>query len=152
MPRPRAWTDDQLRAAVAESTSLFQVCRALAITPGSRTYALLRRHIGRLGLDDSHLPQIERPRRRRSWTDDELRKAVAACTTWSGLLRELGYAPSGGMHRYITAKVQSLDIDSSHFVGQAWSRGRTFDERCPHVVGSRSTRSSPRTRRTGRAW
>jgi hypothetical protein len=125
MPRARGWTDDQLRLAVAESTNLFQVCRALGIAPGARTYTLLRRHIARLGLDAAHLPQVERPRRRRTWTDDDLRAAVATNTSYSGVLRALGYNPSGGMHRYIRQMIRGLALDTSHFTGQGWARGRT---------------------------
>jgi hypothetical protein len=47
----RSWGDDQLRDAAATSHNLFQVCLALRISPGARTYALLRRHIARVGID-----------------------------------------------------------------------------------------------------
>ncbi len=36
------------------------------------------------------------------------------------------------MYRYVNAKIRTLGIDTSHFPGQAWSRGMT----CPE--GSRS--------------
>jgi hypothetical protein len=61
---------------------------------------------------------------RRSWTDDDLRAAVAANDTMSGVLRTLGYAPSGGMHRYLRTMVTALGIDTSHFVGRSWAKGR----------------------------
>ncbi len=31
------------------------------------------------------------------------------------------------MHRYIRSCINELGIDTSHFTGQAWSRGRRFD-------------------------
>lgn len=46
MPRSTRWTDDELRAAVAASTSLRQVCLKLGLVPGK--YETLRRHIARL--------------------------------------------------------------------------------------------------------
>ena len=69
--RSRSWSDDQLRDAVATSHNLFQVGTALRISPGARTYALLRRHIDRLGIDAAHLPTVERRRTIRAWSDDE---------------------------------------------------------------------------------
>ncbi|HZA76436.1 MAG TPA: hypothetical protein VE623_08605 [Acidimicrobiales bacterium] len=126
MPRARRWADEQLRAAVNRSENLFQICRVLGIAPGRRTYALLRRHIDRLQLDADHLPQVERPRRKRTWTDDDLRAAVARCTSYSGVMRALGYEPSGGMHRWITAYVRQLGVDTSHFRGHASNEGRRF--------------------------
>ena len=126
MPRQRTWTDAQLRHAVQRSPNLLQVCKELDISPGARTYALLRRHIERLGLEASHLPRVERQRRRRTWSDDDLRAAVADNMSYAAVLRALGYTPSGGMHRYIRSCINELGVDTSHFHGQAWSRGRRF--------------------------
>jgi len=126
MPRPRSWTDDQLREAVRVSRSLLQVCRHLGIPPGGETYQNLRWHVARLGLEIAHVPSAAGVQRRpsRSWTDDELRTAVRTNVTISGVLRSLGYSPSGGMHRYISTRIHQLDLDTSHFVGRAWARGR----------------------------
>lgn len=131
MPRLRRWTDEQLRDAVAVSENLNQVCKLLDITPGARTYDLLRRHMKRIGIDSSHLPTVERPRRRRTWTDDDLREAVANSRSTSAVLRTFGYDPSGGMHRYIKRAIQELELDTSHFVGQGWNKGQA------HKGGSR---------------
>ncbi len=49
-------------------------------------------------------------------------------STWSGVLRCLGYAPSGGMHRYITARVRALGLDTGHFTGRAWSAGTPYSQ------------------------
>lgn len=123
MPRNRTWTDDDLKAAVASSENLNQVCMALGIKPGSRTYALLRRHIARLGIDAGHLPPVERAQRRRSWSDDDLRDAVANNATMSGVLRTLGYEPNAGMHRYIRKAITHHKLDTSHFRGKGWAKG-----------------------------
>jgi hypothetical protein len=42
MPRPRRWTDDQLRAAVAESTTLAEVHRRLGLAPGKYLSDVIR--------------------------------------------------------------------------------------------------------------
>jgi HNH endonuclease len=123
MPRPRSFTDDDLRTAVQMCSSLHEVSYVLDLTPGGRTYESLRRHIRRLGIDASHLPAIEVRQRTRKWTDDRLREVVRESRSMSEVLRRLGYVPSGGMYRYVNAKVQMLGIDRSHFTGQAWSRG-----------------------------
>ena len=39
-------------------------------------------------------------------------------------MRRLGYQPSGGMHRWIKAHIGRLGLDTSHFVGQGWARGK----------------------------
>jgi hypothetical protein len=127
MPRPRPWTDDQLREAVATSVNLRQVHVALGIVPGG--YRVLLKHIRRLELDTSHLDLTPRSRRRGDWTDEDLAAVVARVATVSDVLRELGYAQSGGMHRYITARITHLGLDTSHFTGRGSTKGRQYPYR-----------------------
>jgi hypothetical protein len=124
MPRARSWTDEQLTAAVAASRTLSEVCRRLGLQPGK--YDVLRRHIARLGLDASHIPGSAMGSRRvsRHWTDAELIEAVKIEHTVHGVMRRLGYDTSGGMFRYVVAHMRRLELDTSHFLGQAWARGR----------------------------
>lgn len=122
MPRSPRWTDDELRAAVAASTSLRQVCVQLGLVPGC--YDTLRRHIARLNLDTTHLPSASLSGRRR-WaiSDEQLRRTVLESKTISEVLRRLGYQPNGGMHRMIVGKIRQHGLDTSHFTGQGWARG-----------------------------
>ena len=126
MPRARRWTDEQLVEAVAASCSLSEVCGWLGVRPGGGTYALLQRHIGRLGIDDAHLAPIaaERVNRIRSWTDADLCAAVKESDSIAGVLRRLGYSPSGGMHRHIRGHIRRLGLNTDHFRGRGWAKGR----------------------------
>lgn len=130
MPRAPRWTDDQLRDAVAASSTLAEVSRALGITPGG--YRTLRRHITRLGLDATHLrtnmPAIT-PKLRRAWTDDDLMQAVRSSHTVSEVIRRLGYQPNGGIHRFIVGHIRRLELDTSHFRGRGWAHGQRFPGR-----------------------
>lgn len=86
----------------------------------------MRGHITRLGLDVAHLPRMVegRVRPRRSWSDGDLRLAVLQSSSVAEVLRRLGYAPSGGMHRFIKLHIGRLGLSTEHFLGQGWSRGR----------------------------
>lgn len=48
------WTDEELVAAVADSTSLLQVTEKLKLAKSGNTHQLVRQHIRRLDLDTSH--------------------------------------------------------------------------------------------------
>jgi hypothetical protein len=127
MPRPRVWTDDDLTRAVDGARSIADVCQALGVHEGGKTYAAIRLAVDRLSLDVSHIPSLAQPPQtalRRSWTDDDLRSAVADSTTHAEVQRRLGYNPTGGIHRFVKAHMGRLQLDTSHFVGQAWMRGR----------------------------
>ena len=123
MPRPRSWTDELLAAAVAASSTLAEVHRRLGLKTGK--YDAMRAHIRRLGIDAKHLPRAGAgsPRSARRFTDEDLVEAVRVETTVHGVLRRLGYKTTGGMFRYVVAHIKRLELDTSHFRGQAWSRG-----------------------------
>jgi hypothetical protein len=59
----------------------------------------------------------------RTWTDDSLRAAVAAATSWRGVMRELGLNPSnGGVTRTIRGHAARLGLDYAHFrANRSWS-------------------------------
>lgn len=130
MPRPRSWTDEQLVASVAASTTLAEVHARLGLRAGK--YDVMRAHIRRLGIDASHIPRgtAGDTRRTRQWTDDDLRTAVSLAVSVHDVLRRLGYVPNGGMFRNIVAHIRRLELDTSHFGGgQGWARGRRFPDR-----------------------
>jgi transposase-like protein len=109
VPRPRRWTDDELAAAVAASSTLSEVHRRLGLRAGG--YDSMRAHIARLGLDAAHIPRAVAgdTRVRRNWTDEDLRRAVADAVSVHDVLRRLGRTPSGGMFRSIVAHIHRLE-------------------------------------------
>jgi len=75
----------------------------------------------------------------RSWSDEQLPDAIAAATSWRGVMRALGLNPSnGGTTKTIRPRAARLGLDSSHFRGnrswsdailrQAITESRTWDE------------------------
>lgn len=80
----------------------------------------------RLGAETEHLPGLVegRPVTRRRFSDAELRTAVVESSTMAEVMRRFGYTPSGGMHRYVAAHVRRLGLDTSHFLGRGWARGK----------------------------
>lgn len=58
-----------------------------------------------------------------AWSDDQLPAAVAAATSWRGVMRELGLNPSnGGTTLTIRRHAAWLGLDTSHFRGnRSWS-------------------------------
>lgn len=135
-----------------------EVIRELGLRPGS--YDLMWGHVRRTGVDASHI-MVNAPARRgprpggsggrRRWTDEQLTSAVVEASTYAEVLRALGYEPSGGIHSYIKAHIAWLGLDTSHFVGQAWNKGRTFPFRpsrpLSEVLVENSTATSTSVRR-----
>ena len=63
------------------------------------------------------------------YTEEMLRHAVAHSESYAGVLRYLGLVEAGGNHAHISRTIKRLGIDTSHFTGQAWRRGRPSERR-----------------------
>lgn len=77
-------------------------------TPGSRRY--LRQKMGEAGIDISHLMtnQVRH-------TEERLRVAVGASTSFREVVRRLGINPVGGNQAHVARRIRALGIDTSHF-------------------------------------
>ena len=59
------------------------------------------------------------------YTYDKLKNAVESSTSIYDVLRYLGLGTnSGGMHYYISGRIRKLGIDTSHFTGSRWNKGK----------------------------
>ncbi|MEV1296082.1 hypothetical protein [Pseudonocardia sp. NPDC049635] len=126
---------------MAASTRLSEVCRRLGVRPGR--YDWLREHIVRVGADAGHIPGAASTRRRQHWTDDQLAELVRSSDTFAAVLRGLGYRPSGGTHRLVVGHIRRLGLDTTHFRGRSWARGRTVRTRTPRPLEEILVRDSP---------
>lgn len=137
MPRQRSWTDDQLREAVAASATLPEVHHRLGVRPGA--YKGMLAHIRRVGVPHEHLMVTingkSRPRRADTCSDDDIRVLVANSTSLTEVVRAVGRQPNGGYHRWMSSRIKALGLDTSHFTGQAWSKGMTFQGKRLQTLG-----------------
>jgi hypothetical protein len=67
------------------------------------------------------------------YTREVLEKAVAESESIAGVLRTLGLVQAGGTHVHISRSIKKRGIDTSHFTGQSWGRGRKRGPRVPNV-------------------
>lgn len=138
MARRRSWTDEQLREAVATSETLVEVLAKLGLSRGGGSLEAVRKRLVVLGVNSPHERWRQRsqvwdadpsalysaePQGRRSWSDQDLARAVAASRSIAGVLRELNLAVGGWTYVVIKGRIAELGLDTSHFTGQGWSKG-----------------------------
>ncbi|GAA4635086.1 hypothetical protein GCM10023196_079240 [Actinoallomurus vinaceus] len=76
-----------------------------------------------------------------------LAEAAAASTSIAGVLRYLEIPLSGGAHAHISRRLKQGNIDTSHFGGQAWRKGKPAAHRLtPDLVFVIRPRSAGRQR------
>jgi hypothetical protein len=109
--------EDQLREAVAASTSYKLVCRRLGLSENGGNMYHLRARARELGLDASHFGAgtIDR------CTDDDIRHAVASSMSFVGVFEVLGVRPGGTSNAKLRARIQELGLETTHF---RYSSGR----------------------------
>jgi hypothetical protein len=63
--------------------------------------------------------------RQRKYTNVQLAEAVETCHSLRAVLAKLGLTPAGGNYEMIQKHIRELNLDTSHFLGQAILRGKT---------------------------
>jgi hypothetical protein len=123
MPRPRIWTDDQLRCVIPEARSWKDICVRLGVPIGGKTFTALRGRAEALGLDHSHLYAGGRRKPIESRvSDDELRALVPECRSWNDLAHRVGYAGSRGRWQTrLAGRIERLGLSVEHFRGRGFN-------------------------------
>ncbi|MBV7339743.1 HNH endonuclease [Chloroflexi bacterium TSY] len=61
----------------------------------------------------------------RKYTDSQLVEAVKTSYSIRAVLLKIGLAPAGGNYESVAKRIENLNLDTSHFLGQAILRGKT---------------------------
>ena len=137
MPWKPHYGEAAARAAIKEAASWHDVLRALDYAYHGKNINTVRRWAQRWGISVNHFPDqrgrsaSDQGRRRSRYTDEELRRAVAASRSWAETLRRLGYCPTGGNWKTLKKRTGALAIPTDHFDPYAASRERRRDVRVP---------------------
>ncbi|MEW5755311.1 MAG: HNH endonuclease signature motif containing protein [Pseudomonadota bacterium] len=65
------------------------------------------------------------------YTETELRKAVKQSTSMRQVLLRLDISPFGGNYDVLRKAIRHFNIDTSHFSGQAWNKGKRLQPKQP---------------------
>ena len=65
------------------------------------------------------------------YTEEKLREAVSTSTSMRQVLRTLNVAAYGGNYDVLRRAIKHFGLDTSHFTGQAWNKGRELPARVP---------------------
>lgn len=67
----------------------------------------------------------------RKYTKKQLIKAVKNSLSIRQVLQKLNVQPFGGNYHVIKRYIKNLNLDTSHFTGQLWSKGKTIGPKRP---------------------
>lgn len=63
------------------------------------------------------------------YTPELLKPIIVKSKTWADVCRALSVKPSSGTQTHIRNMALRHGFDTSHFIGQAWSKGKTFKKK-----------------------
>lgn len=84
---------------------------------------------------------------RRSYTKELLEEAVASSLSFAGVLRYLNVRQAGGTQSHLARMIRQLEIDHSHFTGQAHNKGKMGPRRTPADILILGSELAPRVKR-----
>jgi hypothetical protein len=64
----------------------------------------------------------------RNYTEDDIKESVKNSLSLSEVLRKLKIKPMGGNFDTLKRKLAKLEIDTSHFTGRVWSKGKSVKD------------------------
>jgi hypothetical protein len=64
----------------------------------------------------------------RAYTENDVRVAVSESLSIADVLRKLGLKQAGGNYANIKRKLQTLNIDTSHFTGIGWNKDQQLKD------------------------
>lgn len=64
--------------------------------------------------------------KKRSWTDEQLIDAINRNYSIRSVIKSLGLIPAGGNYSQVQARIERLELNTSHFTGRGWNKGRTY--------------------------
>lgn len=64
--------------------------------------------------------------RKKSWTREQLGRAVAESFSLRQVLAKLGLVEAGGNYAQVRKYILEYNLDSTHFRGRAWNKGQLF--------------------------
>jgi HNH endonuclease len=67
--------------------------------------------------------------RKRSWSLEQLAHAVETSASYRQVLLSLNLRAAGGNYRQLHKYIRETGLETAHFTGHGWSRGRKFDFR-----------------------
>ena len=67
-------------------------------------------------------------RKYRDYTNDDVIQAAKDVSSLAGLLRKLNLVQAGGNYANMKRLLQNLNVDTSHWTGQAWNRGQQLKD------------------------
>ena len=115
MPWKPRYSEEEAREALSRSRSWADALRYLGLAPYGKNFTTIRKWALEWKLDVSHLPAYKPRSSAPSFSEQELRHAIANARSWSETLRNMDRCPTGNNWRTIKQYAARWQISTAHF-------------------------------------
>lgn len=112
----------ELEKLAMKSSSIKEMLLNLNLKPNGGNHWNILKKLRQYKIDISHFTKEKH-------TKEKLQSIVSKCISMSEVLRELGLRPGGGTQAFISKKIKSHNINTSHFLGQKTNSGYRYKGR-----------------------
>jgi hypothetical protein len=119
---PRSYAKELLAEAAAHAHSVREVLEYLGHPPRDSPYGHIRKKLDQYGIDTTHFTR-GRTRGVEILPRDTLAPAVAASTSFAGVLALLGRHNGGAARTLVKRSIEAHSLSTAHFTGQGHRRG-----------------------------
>jgi hypothetical protein len=146
VPWKPSYTKDEAREALSRSRTWADALRYLGLSPYGKNFTTIRKWALEWKLDISHLPAYKPRSSAPSFSEQELRHAIANARSWSETLRNMDRCPTGNNWRTIKKYAAKWQIATDHFdpyaaANEALRKGATKAKPLEEILVENSTYS-----------
>ncbi|WP_329564469.1 HNH endonuclease signature motif containing protein [Kitasatospora sp. NBC_01266] len=131
MSKPTRYTRELLSQVAAESTSVNEMMRRLGLAMAGGTHSYLSKRLRHFGVDTSHFTYGTADQRLPICLASraDLQAVILGQTSLAGVFRALGMSDTTTTRRLLKNAIAQHGIDTSHFTGNLYSKGRRLGPR-----------------------
>lgn len=121
-------TDEEFIEAVNSSTNIHEALKKLGLASRGGAYSVFKLRCKKLNLSLEHFSVDKIIKKEIS--DDKIIQTCSELKSRQSVLKEFGLRPDTNANvRWIDKKIQDLNIDTSHWTGMLWNKGKSL----PHL-------------------
>ena len=123
-----AYTQEQLKELASETCNVSEIARRLNLDRGY--HKRIRKDLEKMGLEPNGRNKV-------GYKTDDIIRCAKEVTSMFQLCEALGLKKAGGNCDLLRKKIAKFDIDTSHWEGQLWSKGKQLKKISEYSKGSR---------------
>lgn len=120
---------DYFKKVIAESKNFYETIKKMGYKDSGGIYGFLKKKCDKLGIDYSHIQKRKTGKESKIFIDvEKVKTEIKKSNSLRSLAQKIGLNncdSNSTVYRYLKKIIKMHNLDTSHFTGQLWSKGKT---------------------------